>query len=313
MIALLGKITGIVGMVGCAAWFGSKPEWEPAVGFATALITWIGAEWADRQKKQPPDLAAPPSSVSASAQSKIIDELWERREADVKRLFSEISDKCSDRGHLRDLLTQRFSEFMAGDVYGAKVAHPWDFTLTATSYDCEIVYHPTIPPGNRLDTDEALKIAIRNRNGDAVWPNPKISEQLSVMFQVTGIPNHRFTKLFFRDYQRLGVVVIYEAHVNVIDRVSCLKKSEVRPVSPQDVNPLEGMWVWQGCLAVRFQGPEVKSSDNSTGRWDWVDRSRRVLIVKWSNGYIDTLQASEGFNSMTGKNNLGQRVEAKRK
>jgi nucleoside phosphorylase len=244
--------------------------------------------------------------------AEIIDGLWRQRERDIENLFVDVGQHCGSRDELHAHLDSRFAEFISGNVFGATVGLPWDFTLTAVTYDGVLVYHPTINRGVRIDRNDCLVVAIEKRNGTSIWTNSKASEQLRGAMQTGDQFNHRFTKLYFRDYPKLAVVVTYEAHINVIDRLPRMQKPVSQPPTPAASPPLDGVWKWQGSVRVTFNGNCAQSEHGPRATLAWEDRARGILILNWDNGFRDTMQVSSDFKSMKGINNLNQPVVAVR-
>ena len=148
-----------------------------------------------------------------------LETLWKQKERDIERIFEEVGRQVSRESDLRSFLEKVFTDMIRGDYFGVKVVPPWDFTLSAITYDGVFIYHPGIPAGVRISVDSCLHVALKERKGSSFWENSMASEQLGGLFPMRAPGNKRFTRLYFRDFPDLKAVVTFESHINIIDKL----------------------------------------------------------------------------------------------
>jgi hypothetical protein len=75
-----------------------------------------------------------------------------------------------------------------------------------------------------------------------------------------------------------------------------------------------GKWKWfNGAEVTFYSNGAVDASNNAKGSWQCADPAGRVYVVKWTNGWTDTLTLSTDGQRLRGKNNMGAPVTATRK
>src|ERR1017187_5741479 len=155
----------------------------------------------------------------ASARFKsLLESLWQKRERDIERLFFQVVEQTKRGISLEEFLKNTFEQMISGNYFGAKVVLPWDFTLCALNYEGIVIYHPGIPKGRRLD-DWLPQTVLKERNGTTFLENDGCSDQLAGIFPNRAPGNKRFTKAYFKDFPDLKAVVIFESHINIIDKL----------------------------------------------------------------------------------------------
>jgi len=150
----------------------------------------------------------------------VFQELWARRESDIFQTWDEINEQCQDQESLIEYLGNRYKNMISGKFSGGAFGLPWDFTLAAIDYrDKTFIYHPTHRKGFRIEDGSYLHEILKQRTGEYFWPNHLISEQLVRFFNDRPSENNRFTKVFFKEFKKCSAIVIFECHINIIDKL----------------------------------------------------------------------------------------------
>lgn len=155
----------------------------------------------------------------------LLESLWQKRERDIEKLFAQVTEQTKRGTSLEEFLKVSFEQMIGGNYFGAKVVLPWDFTLCALNYEGIVIYHPGIPKGHRLDEGIA-QVAVKERNGTTFWENDLCSEQLAGIFPNRAPGNKRFTKVYYKDFPDLKAVVVFESHINIIDKLPTIRLKE---------------------------------------------------------------------------------------
>src|SRR6185312_14651375 len=66
---------------------------------------------------------------SSAKFKELLENLWLKRERDIEKLFSFVSDQTKTGSPIDDVLRDQFEKMIGGNYFGAKVVLPWDFTL----------------------------------------------------------------------------------------------------------------------------------------------------------------------------------------
>jgi hypothetical protein len=156
---------------------------------------------------------------------------WKAREADINRIFTEAEARGHTADSLEAYLRTVFWDLAAGRFFGSIVPLPWDFTLLAIDFDGNILFHPSLPRGLRIEVDSYLQRVLKERSGDLHWKNNLSSEQLSALFPNRPPTNLRFTKVYFRELSDARAIVVFESHINVVDRLPMIHKKLTGPTS----------------------------------------------------------------------------------
>lgn len=228
IVCLLIPILDFVGVFDNVEWFKARlPIFTLlALGsLTTYLVSHLNnnkARALERQKELLQNIKLDDSSARFKT---LLENLWQKRERDIDKLFSQVDLKTKQGVSLADFLKTAFDEIIGGNYFGARVVLPWDFTLCALNYEGVIIWHPGIPKGHRLDEGPA-HFAVKERNGTTFWENDLCSEQLASIFPNRAPGNKRFTKVYYRDFPDLKAVVVFESHINIIDKLPAIKLQE---------------------------------------------------------------------------------------
>jgi hypothetical protein len=173
--------------------------------------------------------------VPAGDEARIIDQvnfLWSERESGIRKFFDQVSLnlKHEDDELLADFLQTTFKKFNNGDVFGAKVKFPWDFTITAINLHGDFIYHPD---ESNISTKAThmypYNEIINRRNGEVIFVNHGRSEQFSMMLPVlNSIRTYRFTKFYFREFEYLRAILVFESHINAVYQLPLREENKPR-------------------------------------------------------------------------------------
>ena len=79
-------------------------------------------------------------------------------------------------------------------------------------------------------------------------------------------------------------------------------------------NAVLGTWDWFSRVAVTFAADgTVTGSNREVGFWYWIHDQRRVVVIVWNAGWVDTLLLSADAMRLDGANLNGAKVSAVRR
>lgn len=147
---------------------------------------------------------------------KVIHNYWTERENEIERQFKEAESKSKDINTLVDFLEASENAFNTGNAFGSKQKNPYNVNIMAIRLDGYITYHHNEQMRSiKLPPDHPVWEILPKRNGTLFWLNYLRGK---LKFQIKSIPigtNPRFTKLYFREIVRLGVIIVFESHITV--------------------------------------------------------------------------------------------------
>ncbi len=147
-----------------------------------------------------------------------IDRLWEEREPDIQRFLEQaINSNFEDYDSLRKFLHDYQNKFRMGELFGSYLHFSWDFDITAVNTRAVWVYH-TIQSAisTRIWSDIPYPEVIRMKNGSLFWLNKFKTDRLTAIFPERHLRPVRLTKLYFREIEKLQVIVVFESHLSVL-------------------------------------------------------------------------------------------------
>jgi hypothetical protein len=76
---------------------------------------------------------------------------------------------------------------------------------------------------------------------------------------------------------------------------------------------IPGKWKWfNGAEVTFYSNGTVDASNGAKGSWQCTNPAGRVYVIKWTNGWTDTLTLSADGWQLSGKNNMGTPITAQR-
>jgi hypothetical protein len=116
-----------------------------------------------------------------------------------------------------------------------------------------------------------------------------------------GMPEPRFFELLVKGLSRGGLVLI------ILFGMVFFSLDAVGSVS------ISGKWKWfNGAEVTFYSNGAVDASNGAKGNWQCTHSVGRVYVIKWTNGWTDTLTLSTNGRRLSGKNNMGSPVTAQR-
>ncbi len=226
IIAIAIPVADFLGVIDNTSWIHARlTTWTLlAIGMLMAyLMAHLSRREADEQKNKAELLSAINIEGTLKDFRDTLEKSWSARKADIERIFTEAVAHGHNKDSLAAFLAKTFLGLSSGQFFGSTIPLPWDFTLLAIDYDGNILFHPSIPRGERIEVDSYLQGVLKERNGDLVWINNSSSEQLFHLFPNRPPTNRRFTRAYFRDISDARALVIFESHINIVDRLPALQ------------------------------------------------------------------------------------------
>jgi len=116
-----------------------------------------------------------------------------------------------------------------------------------------------------------------------------------------GIPDLRFFELLVKGLSRGGLVLI------ILFGMVFLSLDAVGS------DGISGKWKWfNGAEVTFYSNGAADASNGAKGSWQCTHPVGRVYVIKWTNGWTDTLTLSTNGRRLSGKNNMGSPVTAQR-
>jgi hypothetical protein len=163
------------------------------------------------------------ASLSGSYDSELvmllskIDGCFTFHQATVNWFFTEVSK--AEKGGLPSLISfvrNHRNEFRKGRVMGARLKYPFDFTLGVISYDGVCIDHDYTPLVETLvGMTYPFSRILTERTGEFYWQVSNF-KSFSMERIINNCDTERITKIYFKHFDRLKVIVLFELHVNLI-------------------------------------------------------------------------------------------------
>ena len=112
------------------------------------------------------------------------------------------------------------------------------------------------------------------------------------------MPGLRFLELLVKGLSRGGLVLI------ILFGMIFLSLDAVGS------SGISGKWKWfNGAEVTFYSNGAVDASNGAKGNWQYTGQ---VYVIKWTNGWTDTVTLSTDGRRLNGKNNMGSPVSAQR-
>ena len=100
-------------------------------------------------------------------------------------------------------------------------------------------------------------------------------------------------------------------------RCACNPDPRIGPPAPSPIQPFVapiGHWDWFNRVVVSVRpDSSVSGTNGERGVWRVLDPVRRIFVIEWNAGWVDTLTISPDGNSLDGGNQNGTHVFAQRR
>lgn len=146
-----------------------------------------------------------------------IDGCFAYHQATVDWFFREVSRaEKGGRSSLISFVRNHRNEFREGRVRGARLKYPFDFTLGVISYDGVCIDHDYTPlVGTLVGTNYPFSRILTERTGAFYWQVSNF-KSFSMERIINNCETERITKIYFKHFDKMNVIVLFELHVNII-------------------------------------------------------------------------------------------------
>ncbi|MCB0633022.1 MAG: hypothetical protein KDD15_24960, partial [Lewinella sp.] len=149
----------------------------------------------------------------------LVNKIWEEQKSVIESFLNEAS-QLKRLDALVKYVEEKFKEFDNGVPFEIKQMDPWDLTITIIDISKgTLIYHPNSEQVNKSKSQkQPYQRILKERTGSFVWFNNFMSEQfLAREFKTHKLNSDgRITKIFFEEVRKLGVIVVFESHINLL-------------------------------------------------------------------------------------------------
>lgn len=148
-----------------------------------------------------------------------IKNLWAEREDDIQNFFNQIGSQHTIKDHatLKKFLQEAVEKFYHGDTLTKAQKVPWDYTIAAMTLKGNYIYHISKSKISlKANYGFPYSEVVAQKNGHLFWLNYRKSEQLNALIPDGKFRNSRFTKIYFRHFEKLQAIVSFESHINIL-------------------------------------------------------------------------------------------------
>ncbi len=95
--------------------------------------------------------------------------------------------------------------------------YPWDFTVSIMDLEGKCIDHDYLPAvHNRVIFDHPWDRVIKEKTGSFCWINNFKSATMREIFCDEDYEIRRITKLYFKQFDKIKVIVTFELHLNIL-------------------------------------------------------------------------------------------------
>jgi len=160
-----------------------------------------------------------------------LNDLWEEREGEFERIFKSASEiqTSNENEALKKFLGECEANLDEGIILGTKLWEIWDVNIIAIDLTGKVLYHSHEPSiSKRYSKDHPAWQILEKRNGIIFWPNNlygKLAKSTGISYNRLG-KDLRLTKIYFKEIQHLGAIVMIQSHINILPFINQRESSD---------------------------------------------------------------------------------------
>jgi hypothetical protein len=230
---------------------------------------------------------------------------WAERHAENEQLFDAASREAKDPEGLRVFMEKLFGDMVRGRVLGNIKSVARDCTPSAVGAEGRFIYHPTILPGTKLDPLGPLQRILKDQRGSFLWANSSASEQFQEFITLEKSrlmfgQFYRFTWVEFRDVLDGSAYIVFEDHINVLDKIPALQYGPQGPGQTTDAKvPSTTESDFQ--MVIRYLNTRMEGALSSELRQAFPQKSEGLLRELIDEAFQRNLVTREAVDSRGGE------------